>query len=370
MKKIFRILSLLMVFTILTGCTTISKKKAVKEKYNFLMYEAFDTQITLLAYAESKEVFDEKAKIFKEEFMKYHKLYDYYRTYEGINNIQTINEKAGIEPVKVDKEIIELLKESKDLYERGHRKTNVAMGSVFFLWHELREKYIEKGPLGVTSSNSEETEIPTMEELKKAEAISDINDMVIDEKESTVFLKKPGMRIDVGAFAKGYATEKVAKRMREEGLTEAIISAGGNIKIIGPPKTEDKHDWSVGIQNPNMRDDGEPTLDLLYLKTGSIVSSGDYERFYMYKGERMHHIIDPVTLMPGTNFRQVTIVTEDSAIADFFSTALYLMTYEEGLEVAKKENFEVIWVFKDKSIKTTEGIKKHLKSQGAKAAEE
>lgn len=378
MKKYIKIIAVALVSLNLISCDVINRT-AIKDnkietegytKFTYTSYDSFDTQITLMAFDRSQEEFNKKTKIFNDEFIRYHKLYDYYRTYDGINNIMTINNNAGKEPVKVDPEIIELLVKSKEYYKRGHEKTNVAMGAVFYPWHELREIYISDDLVMDSSSNTEETKIPPMEELKKAKEISNIDDMVIDEKNSTVFLKKEGMRIDVGAFAKGFATEKVAQKMKDLGLNQAIISAGGNIKIIGPPMLKDKKDWSVGIQNPNMRQDGNPTLDLLYLKEGSVVSSGDYERFYMYKGEVMHHIIDPVTLMPGRNFRQVTILTEDSGKADFFSTALFLMTYEEGLEVAKKEGLDVIWVFPDLSVKTTDNIKKHLKSQGAGPAVE
>ncbi len=377
LKKIMTSVVLSAALAVPTGCgagasvpgSAAVTQKGDLEKFTFSNIDLFDTKIDVIAYAKSREEFDGAMKVLEDEYRRLHKLYDFYRTYPGVNNIMTINENAGKEPVAVDKDIIDLLEKSREYYEGGHNKTNLAMGAVLIQWHDFRERYI--GSNSASGSNTEETEIPKMEDLKAAVALTDPDDVVIDREKSTVFLKKPGMRLDVGAFAKGYATELVAQKLKSMGLEQAMISAGGNIKIVGAPELKDKKDWAVGIQNPDVRvENVEPIIDLFYLKSGSVVSSGDYERFYMYNGEIMHHIIDPDTLMPGRNFRQVTVVTEDSGKADFFSTALFLMTYEEGLKVAGDEGLEVLWVFPDGSMKNTPGLDKFMKSKGAQPAKE
>ena len=122
-------------------------------------------------------------------------------SYEGINNIKTINDNAGIKPVKVDKRIIDLIKFSKDMYEKTNGKTNIAFGAVLSIWHEYRTIGIE---------DPANAALPSEEELRIASEHTNIEDIVIDEEHSTVFLSDPLMRLDVGAVAKGYATEQVS----------------------------------------------------------------------------------------------------------------------------------------------------------------
>lgn len=306
--------------------------------------EVFNTVFTVLAWETSDEDWQEHYAKIQELVLHYHKLFDYFHEYEGMNNILTINKNAGVAPVKVDQEIIDLLKMAKDLYDRTGEKTNVAMGTVTEIWHMVREH--NSSTDGSTMAESDMI-MPSMEELQAAGEHTDFSKVILDEAASTVYLEDPDMRLDVGAVAKGYATERVADELKEMGMENGLMSSGGNIKSIGAPDLPDKKDWGVGITDPLNPQQTLQGRVLTLTGEESVVSSGDYERYFTYEGKRYHHLIDPHTFLPGEHFAQVTVITDDSAVADFMSTTLFLLPYEEGARVAEELDLAVIWVEKD-----------------------
>lgn len=331
-------------------------------KYNDSFFDTFDTMVQVIAYTETEEEFDFYFRKIENRFKELHKLYDIYNNYEGINNIKTINDNAGLKPVKVDKQIIDLIIFSKEWYSKTHETTNIALGPVFKIWHEYREE---------SEFNPENAKLPPMEELLEAVKYSDINKVLVDEEESTVYLEDEKMSLDVGAVAKGYATELVAKELMDEGFVSGIINAGGSsVRILGKPLDGVREKWGIGIQDPNkFIFDDERNLDIVYANNTSVVNSGDYQRYYIVDGKVMHHIIDPKTLMPGDYYRAVTLITEDSGIADFLSTSIFLMPYDESRKfVDSLEEVDAIWVMHDGKVKATDGAKNMMKSHGATGA--
>jgi thiamine biosynthesis lipoprotein len=344
-------MALLLVLTLMINLTACSPKP---QRYQAQFLELFDTVTTIIGYAPSEAEFTKFAQFVYDNLMEYHELYDIYHDYEGINNIKTINENAGAAPVKVDRKIIDLLLFAKEAYEWSGGKVNVAFGAVLSLWHDYREAGIEE-PL--------QAQLPPMELLKERAEHTDITKLIIDEEASTVYLEDPEMRLDVGAIAKGYATERVVKQATEEGYHNALLSVGGNVRAIGSKElklTEDKAKaavaWSVGIQNPDLESE-EQYLEILSLTDLSLVSSGDYERYYTVDGKRYHHIIDPVTLMPTEYFTAVSIVTEDSGLADALSTAIFNLSYKDGLKLIEAlPDTEALWVYRDGTKKYSSGF--------------
>lgn len=339
----------------MTACSSFGKP----ERYQAQFLELFDTVTTIIGYAPSKAEFTKFAQSVYDNLKEYHELFDIYNDYEGINNIKTINENAGIAPVKVDRKIIDMLLFSKEAYELSEGKVNVAFGAVLAVWHNYREAGIE---------DPSKAELPTMELLKEKATHTDINKLIINEEASTVYLEDPEMSLDVGAIAKGYATEKVVEQAISDGYYHALLSVGGNVRAIGSKErsiTLDKDTtpsaWSVGIQNPDLESE-EQYLDILSLTDLSLVSSGDYERYYTVDGKRYHHIIDPVTLMPADYFTAVSIVAENSGLADALSTAIFNMPYEEGLQLIEGlPNTEALWVYQDGTMKYSSGFEDFLK---------
>ena len=323
MKRL--ISGLLLLCLLLSGCA--ENKEPELKQYNATFLTLFDTVTTIVGRAESEDAHMEAAQAIHDELLIYHRLFDIYNDYEGLNNLKTVNDNAGIQPVVVDRAIIDLLLSCKAYYELTGGRVNVAMGSVLALWHEARNDGL---------NDILNAYLPDGEKLAAAAAHMDLDAVVIDEEASTVFITDAGTRLDVGAVAKGWSAQRVAETA-PEGL---LISVGGNVCATGP-KDENGTPWRVGVQNPN---GGEGYLHTLNITGGSVVTSGDYQRCYMVDGKIYHHIIDPDTLYPSNYWRSVTIICADSGLADALSTALFLLPLEAGMALAEKCGAEALWV--------------------------
>lgn len=320
-----RLISLLLCALLLTGCA--GHKEPEKKQYTATFLTLFDTVTSIVGRAESEEAHMATAQAIHDELLVYHRLFDIYNDYEGLNNLKTVNDNAGIAPVTVDRPIIDLLLDCREYYELTGGLVNAAMGSVLVLWHEARNDGL---------NDIANAYLPDSEKLSQAAEHMDFSSVVIDEAASTVFITDPGARLDVGAVAKGWSAQRVAEKA-PEGL---LISVGGNVVATGP-KDANGTPWRVGVQNP---DGGENYLHTLNITDGSVVTSGDYQRCYMVDGKIYHHIIDPATLYPSQYWRSVTIICADSGLADALSTALFLLPYKEGLALAESCGAEALWV--------------------------
>jgi thiamine biosynthesis lipoprotein len=307
----------------------------------------FDTHAEMIGYAYSQKEFTKYADKIYSEMKRYSQLFDIYKEYDGINNLKTVNDAAGIQAVVVDESIITFLEYCKEVYENTDRTVNVALGSVLSVWHEYRTN---------ANENWAEPKIPSVNELLTGNGLSDINDLIIDNEKNTVFLAKKGMSLDVGATAKGYAIALAIEEAKKIGLLSMLVNMGGNISAIGKPLDGARERWGVGIQDPKLDVNGiSNILDTIYFEDNSIVTSGDYQRFYMVDGKKIHHIIDPITLMPADHFASVSVLHPDSGLADALSTAIFILPKEEGETLARGYGAEVIWVYADGNVEYTDG---------------
>lgn len=336
MKKLLIILALL-----LAGCSTKQNDTVYK---NSSTESGFDTIIELYATVESQKEFDHYFNRTKEEFWKYHQLFDKYNDYEGINNIKTINDNAGIKAIEVDPVTIEMMLLAKEFTELSDGYFDITFGSVLEIWHDYREEGL------ILNGEGKPGKVPPMELLEEADQYTGWEFVEIDEENNTVYLTHPRAKLDVGAIAKGYATELVAQTLEEEGLENAMVSGGGNIRTIGTKLSGTP--WAVGVEEPSDFPMGSSLDVFSFPDSMSIVTSGDYQRYYTVDNEkRMSHLINPHTLMPDSAFRSVAIFTPNSTQADALSTAVYMMTQEEALAFKEKfeakypgQSFEIFWV--------------------------
>lgn len=344
-----KIIAILISFSFLINLAGCSKQEKTRYEAEFLLL--FDTVTKIIAYTGSKEEFTKYSQMIYDELKTYHQLYDIYNDYPSINNIKTINDNAGIKPVKVDKKIIDLLLFSKKWNKITGGKLNIALGSVLKIWHDHREEGIE---------DPDNATLPSRAELEEARKHTDINKVIIDEKNSTVFLEDPEMSLDVGGVGKGYATEQVCRYAIDKGFTSGVLSVGGNVRAIGNKGDSDEL-WNLGIQNPD-KENSQNTLKVVYLTDESLVSSGVYERYYTVNGKQYHHIIDPDTLFPADYYSQVTILTPDSGVADAATKAAFIMPFEKALKfINSRSDVEAMWVFKNGDIKYSDGFEQYVK---------
>ena len=231
--------------------------------------------------------------------------------------------------------MVEFLEYSREIHDLTGGNVNIAMGSVLSIWHKYRE-------IGA--------EIPPMNALTEANLHTDITKMVINFEDSTVYLADAKMSLDVGAIAKGYACQKIAEQLEAAGYSSYVLDLGGNLKAIGAKP--DGTSWRTAVKNPDIAS-SEPYIYYFDIADTSVVTSGDYQRYYTVNGVRYHHIINKDTLMPADYFSSVTIITKDSGRADGLSTALFNMDYDSGLALATSiGGVAVVWVTKDGQVKT------------------
>ncbi len=328
MKKILILISIIIIT--MTSCVAETKL----HRTEFL--HSFDTVTQLSQYTNDEQEFANLSILISERLNHYHRLFNIYEDYEGINNIKTINDNAGIEPVKVDSEIIDIINVAKIHYENTNGHLNIAFGSVLSIWHEYREEAVA---------------IPSYEELLEASWHTDIYDIVVDEEKSTVFISDPKMSLDLGAIAKGYTANLIAQEIRAQGYNSVLLNMGGNIVTIGA--NDDNQPWNIGVANYDKQ--SEKTY-LATVKTSdmAIASSGGYERFYEFEGEQYSHIISKDSLFPPKNFEMITVIGEDAGLCDSLSTALFCMSYEEGIKIAENFNsYAFIWIFNEEDIRVT-----------------
>lgn len=340
-----------MVLLFMSACKKEEPAKKL-ERHDAQFLSLFDTVTSIVGYTEDEESFKAYAQELYDELEIYHQLYDIYNDYEGIANIKTINDQAGIAPVQVDQRIIDLLKEAVEMNEKTRGRMNVAMGSVLSIWHEYRTEGIY---------DPEHAKLPPMEELKQAAEHTDISQVIIDEEASTVYLPDKDMSLDVGSVAKGYATEMACRKLEEDGLAFGLISVGGNVRAIG--SRADGTLWKVGIQNPDLSSD-TTYLHTVELKDMSLVTSGTYQRYYTVDGKTYHHIIHPDLLSPWDEYASVSILCRDSGLADCLSTAVFNMEFEDGKELIESmDGVEAMWIFQDKREEYTSGFQAYMEQK-------
>ena len=339
----------LMVTPALCGCND------KKEKFKDYSFDYFDTVTTIIGYEKTKDIFDENCDKIKEKLYEYHKLYTIYNRYDSLNNLCELNTVTSGEhkKLKVDKKIIDLLDFSFSMYELTDKKVNIAMGSVLSIWHNYREDGL---------NHPENANLPPMDKLTDASKHTNIKDVIIDREENTVYLNDSEMLLDVGAIAKGYAVEQTALWMEKEGISGYLLNVGGNIRTIG--KTYEGDNWKRGIENPDTDNEEEPYIAYLEIADKALVTSGSYQRFYTVNGNNYHHIIDPETLMPSEYFWSVSVLCNDSGVADALSTALFSMPLEEGQKLIERlEDTEAMWVTLNGEKNFSKGFEEYLMNE-------
>jgi thiamine biosynthesis lipoprotein len=315
-------------------------------KFSSESFDSFDTLVTFTAFARDEAEFKRYEDILRGEMGRLHRLFDIYHDYEGLVNLKAVNDAAGLAPVTADPSIIDLLELASDAYGYTSGAVNITLGPVLSIWHDHREKALE--------NPGSDAAVPSFSELEAAAVHVSPGDILIDRERSSVFLRYAGMRLDVGAMAKGYAAQRAAQLVREAGLRSGLINAGGNVVVMGPP-LDGRETWNIGVHAPSEENDMSKLLDVLYLADGSAVTSGGDQRYFTAGGRVYHHIIDPETLYPAENVKSVTVIHKDSATADILSTAAFILPLDKARELIVSRGAEALWVAEDGSKIATPG---------------
>ena len=251
------------------------------------------------------------------------------------NTVKQFNQADVGQAVRLAPEVDKLLLQSINIHQQSDGAFDPTLGILNKLWGFSGEHPVRQPP--------------TDSQIRHALAQSGAQHI---QKTGQGWVKDvQGLALDFGAIAKGYAIDQGIQVFKQYGFTQAIINAGGDMRILG--KHGDKP-WRIAIRHPR----GSQPLGWLRVEHDtSIVTSGDYERFYIYQGQRYHHILNPETGKPAKKSQSVTVIAPTATLADAWSTALFVLGSEQGLKMLKgQEKLDVLWVNADASLSQTHGF--------------
>ena len=253
-----------------------------------------------------------------------------------------INKAAGLHSVTVHPELFELIALGKWHSCQPGSHLNIAIGPLIQTWR-----------IGFSDAK-----LPLPEEIPPLLEIINPNAIVLSEENQSVFLKEKGMKIDLGALAKGYIADRIADFLKAEKVTSALINLGGNVLTFGPALHNPDKKWRIGIQNP--KETRNTNLMVLAIRDQSIVTSGIYERTFEINGKTYHHIFDSQTGYPvSSDLASLTIISSLSVDGEIWTTRLFGSSLERIFqEVSSQPNLEAIIVDKDNRCFQTGGIYK------------
>ena len=254
------------------------------------------------------------------------------------SEIMKINKNAGVKFTPVSPETFAVLQTAKEYSELTDGAFDVTIGPMVKLWG-IRTK---------------EAKVPTLKEIHESLYLVNYKDLILDEKGNAAQLRRKGQWIDLGAIAKGYVADEVKKIFQKHGISSAFIDLGGNILTLG--NNRDHSHWKIGIQNP-LAPRGH-YLGIIQISDQSIVTSGNYERYFEKNGVRYHHILDPLTGYPSaSDISSVTILSKKSIDADALSTSILILGFEKGRELIESlDGIDAIFVTHHKIVYATTGI--------------
>ncbi len=254
-------------------------------------------------------------------------------------NSQTtlINQQAGIKPVKVDKELFDLIFRAKKISQLTDGAFDISFASMDRIW----------------KFDGSMQKMPEAELVKNAASKINWQDIIINHEEQSIFLKRKDMKIGFGAIGKGYAANRAMQVMKKSAIAGGVVNASGDLISWG--KNKDPNGWTIKIADPK---DKNKVLGILETNDLSVVTSGDYEKFVTFNGQRYAHIIDPRTGYPTTGIKSVTVICPDAEIADALATSVFVLGKDEGMNLINRlKSVECLIVTDDDEVLTSKKLK-------------
>lgn len=265
--------------------------------------------------------------------------------YLPTSELSRVNSEAFGNPVNVSDELFEVLSKAVEYSRISDGAFDITIGPVVVLWRRAEDTKLK----------------PTQEQIAEAKAKVGYKKMILDAENKTVRFAVEGMRLDLGAIAKGYAIDMAVEAMIEAGATGGMVDVGGDIRCFGKPGNKPK--WAIGLQDP---DEPEKLLMVIELGDNAIATSGDYQRFVMLDGEKFSHIMTPKKGLSTKGLTSVTVIAKTAIDTDALATTVTVMGIEKGLELIKTidgtEGF-VVPSDPNEEIKFTDGFESYIRKQ-------
>jgi FAD:protein FMN transferase len=321
-----------MIIGIVSSATACSNKEPVSRD-TYMM----GTIIQLKVYGKNAE------KAIDEAITKINEIENKMSVNISASEINKINVNAGIVETKVSEETFSVVEKAVKYSELTEGTFDPTIEPIVKLW-------------GIGTENAR---IPIQEEISKALELINYKDINFDNNNLSIKLNRKNQAIDLGGIAKGYAADEISKIFTQNHIENAFVSLGGNVYVKGNKINGDK--WNIGIQNP-FKERNE-YIGIVSVANKSVVTSGNYERYFIKDGIRYHHIFDPSTGYPSENgVVSVTIISDKSIDGDALSTSMYILGVEKGINLIEKlDGIDAIFVTKDKKIYATSGISQDFK---------
>jgi len=304
MKQKYILLKQLLFFCLLI-CSTAANSQVLRKRTTLLMGGRFDITIVANDSLTAEQNIDEViAEITRIEYL--------ISDWKPNTQISEVNRNAGIQPVKVDKEVFELTKRAIHFSEITNGGFDISFAAMDRIW----------------KFDGSMTEMPSAEAIKKSVEKVGYKNIILDSVQSTIFLKLKGMKIGFGALGEGYATDKCREIMIGKGIKAGIVNGSGDMSTWG--KQPNGKPWKIGITNPFHPD---KLLTTVPLEKGAVTTSGSYEKFVVFNGKRYSHIINPATGYPVTGLCSVTVFGPNAETANGLSTSLMVLGKTAGLQL-------------------------------------
>ncbi|MDT0540379.1 MULTISPECIES: FAD:protein FMN transferase [Croceitalea] len=257
-------------------------------------------------------------------------------SWDSNSETSQINKNAGLQPVKVSTELFELIERSKKISKITDGAFDISYASLDRIWR----------------FNGEMKKLPSKEEIDKSISKINYNDIDLDKENSTVFLRKVGMKLGFGAIGKGYAADKTKALLISKGVLGGIINASGDLTTWGTKNTGEK--WMVGITNPL---DTKKMFSWLPVIESSVATSGSYEKYVVINDEKYSHIIDPRTGYPTKGVKSVTVFAKKAELCDALATAVFIMGRDSGIHMINQlPGVDVVVIDENNEINKSSGI--------------
>ncbi len=254
---------------------------------------------------------------FDEVFREFDRLEDLMSIWRSGSDVVRLNAAAGVHPVPVSADVRAALKVAREVSEWTDGRFDVTFGALSDLW---KFDYQDK-----------DNTIPDPAEIARRLALINYRDVEVDDSAGTAFLKRQGMRVNLGGIGKGYAVDRAVAILRRRTLHDFLVQAGGDMYVAG---RHGDRPWRLGIRDP--RGPADRTFATLELSNGTFSTSGDYERFFLKDGRRYSHIIDPTTGQPARLCRSVTMVTDRAVLADALAKGVFILGPQAGMALIER----------------------------------
>lgn len=319
-----------LLFLYSANCVAQTSQELLARKRVILL---MGTRFEITAVASNTRFADEGIEVGINEIQRIEKLIS---SWDEHSQTSEINKNAGIHPVKVDKELYDLISRSLRVSNLTNGAFDISFASVGRLW----------------KFDGSMKEPPSQQAIEASVAKINYQNIILNPEETTVFLKEKGMKIGFGGIGKGYAAEQAKSVMRTMGIQAGVVNAAGDLTTWG--RQEDGNIWDVAIARP---DKSRQILGWLQADESSVVTSGNYEKFFMHDGKRYSHIIDPRTGYPTTGIKSATIVCSNAELADALATTMFVMGKDDGIALINQlKGIECLLITDDDKLVTSNNL--------------